>query len=101
MGFFATYCGLLYNDMMAIPLEIFKSCYDPETGARLNEDCMYPFGIDPIWYLSSNQLVYMNSFKMKTSVIFAVLQMSLGICMKALNAIKFNNKLELLHEFVP
>lgn len=27
MGFFATYCGLIYNDFMSIPLELFDSCY--------------------------------------------------------------------------
>ena len=27
MGFFATYCGLIYNDMMAMPLNLFGSCY--------------------------------------------------------------------------
>jgi V-type H+-transporting ATPase subunit a len=28
MGMFATYCGLIYNDFMAIPLWLFESCYD-------------------------------------------------------------------------
>lgn len=28
MGFFATFCGLIYNDFMAIPLWLFGSCYD-------------------------------------------------------------------------
>lgn len=28
MGCFAFFCGLVYNDMMAIPLTIFDSCYD-------------------------------------------------------------------------
>jgi V-type H+-transporting ATPase subunit a len=27
MGFFATYCGLIYNDFMSIPMGFFKSCY--------------------------------------------------------------------------
>ena len=27
MGLFATYCGLIYNDMMAIPLDLFGTCY--------------------------------------------------------------------------
>lgn len=28
MGFFATYCGIIYNDFMAIPIWAFESCYD-------------------------------------------------------------------------
>lgn len=43
----------------------------------------------------------MNSLKMKLSVILGVLQMSLGICMKALNASFFKNKLDFFFEFVP
>lgn len=33
MGIFAAYCGLLYNDLMAIPLWLFKSCYSLEEHA--------------------------------------------------------------------
>ena len=27
MGLFSLFCGLVYNDFMAIPLYIFQSCY--------------------------------------------------------------------------
>jgi len=52
MGLFSTFCGLIYNDMMAIPLELFDSCYDSVTGKSLSTDCVYPLGIDPVWYRS-------------------------------------------------
>ena len=28
MGFFALYCGIIYNDFMAIPVWFFESCYE-------------------------------------------------------------------------
>lgn len=28
MGFFAFYCGFIYNDMMSMPLDLFGTCYD-------------------------------------------------------------------------
>ena len=46
-------------------------------------------------------LAYLNSLKMKISVILGVLQMSLGICMKAFNAVYFKNKIDFFFEFVP
>lgn len=38
---------------------------------------------------------------MKLSVILGVLQMSLGVVLKAFNAYYFKNRLELIHEFIP
>jgi V-type H+-transporting ATPase subunit a len=111
MGFFAAFCGLMYNDFMAIPLYLFDSCYEvheriDEKGhiledAHLKHDCTYPVGIDPMWYSSRNSLTYINSLKMKLSVILGVMQMSLGVCMKAFNSVYFKNKLDFLCEFVP
>lgn len=88
MGFFAIYCGFIYNDMMSMPLNLFGSCWeDVETTSSvtvegessqtytdvvLKEDCVYPFGLDPKWYVSHNELNYFNSLKMKMAVILGV-----------------------------
>jgi len=103
MGFFATYCGFMYNDMTSIPLTIFgPSCYDltGET-AVLKQDCVYPIGIDPSWYLGLNELTFTNSLKMKIAVIYGVVQMLMGICHKGLNAIYFKEPIDFIFEFIP
>jgi len=101
MGLFATFCGICYNDMASIPLDIFGgSCY-LEGSNKPMEDCIYPIGIDPRWYRSTVSITFVNSMKMKLSVIVAVSQMSLGVCMKAFNAIHFKSKIDFFFEFVP
>ena len=75
MGAFATYSGLIYNDMMAMPLNLFGSCYREEEGAThatQQPNCVYPFGIDPKWYVARNELNYLNSLKMKLAVLYGV-----------------------------
>ena len=62
---------------------------------------MYPLGLDPVWSLSLNELQFNNSLKMKLAVILGVLHMTLGIFIKALNNLFFNQRLELFHEFIP
>ncbi len=62
---------------------------------------MYPFGFDPKWYITNNELQYFNSFKMKFAVIIGVLQMTLGIILKGLNSVYFGSSLDFIFEFVP
>lgn len=80
MGFFALYCGFIYNDFLSLKLDLFGSCYkitpdpkDPKESVAYPTSCVYPFGIDPIWGKTTNELSNANSFKMKLAVIFAVL----------------------------
>lgn len=63
MGFFATYCGLIYNDFTSLGLDLFGSCYDAKTATVDNgripdreTNCVYPFGMDPAWMYSENDL---------------------------------------------
>ena len=102
MGLFATYCGFIYNDMMAMPIGVFKSCYKKDgNNVKHEKDCIYPIGVDSAWYVSKNELAFMNSLKMKISVILGVMQMSLGVVLKACNAAYFKNTIDLIHEFIP
>ncbi len=67
----------------------------------LDNDCVYPAGVDPAWYMAKNELAYLNSLKMKIAVILGVLQMSLGVILKGYNY-KFSHKrLEFYFEFIP
>lgn len=63
--------------------------------------CIYPFGIDPIWGRAENELVFVNSLKMKISVIIAIIHMSLGVCIKAANTLFFRKKIDFYFEFIP
>lgn len=58
-------------------------------------------GIDPVWGKSTNGLTNANSFKMKLAVIFAVLQMCMGITMKAFNSVYFRKWVDFFFEFIP
>jgi V-type H+-transporting ATPase subunit a len=72
MSIFATYSGFIYNEFASMTMDFFGTCYNTEYGYKY-KDCVYPFGIDPIWYISSNNLVFLNSFKMKFAVIIGIL----------------------------
>ena len=106
-GFFAFFNGWIYNDFFAMPLGIFGSCYKNEkdenghTIAKRKGDCVYPIGLDPKWYVANNELSFLNSFKMKMSVIIGVLQMILGLFLKGFNGIYFGDYVDFLFEFIP
>ena len=123
MGIFSFYNGWIYNEFFAIPFEVFGSCYEEEPMVlsntpnatntktmfdpadygykRVSDDCVYTLGLDPRWLQSSSVLTFTNSFKMKLAVIFAILQMCLGILMKGLNSLYFKSLLDFFTEFIP
>jgi V-type H+-transporting ATPase subunit a len=98
MGIFATFAGLMYNDFMSMPLQLFKSCYH---GSEPIPNCVYPVGLDHRWFLSHNDLAFNNSMKMKIAVILGVSQMSMGIVVKGLNAYYKKNMIDFVTEFIP
>jgi V-type H+-transporting ATPase subunit a len=104
MGFFAFYAGWMYNDFLSIPLGIFGTCYDNSPDGNVatkREGCVYPFGLDPKWYVASNELAMMNSMKMKISVILGVTQMVFGIVLKGMNILYFRSTIDFVFEFIP
>nr|CAD7571407.1 unnamed protein product [Timema californicum] len=61
----------------------------------------YPFGLDPVWQLASNKIIFLNSFKMKLSIIFGVIHMVIGITVSVINHVKFGRKIKILLEYLP
>ena len=114
MGIFAFYCGWIYNEFFSVALPIFGgSCYNKHIPAirtekttslewlRTSKDCVYPFGMDPKWQMSTNELSFHNSVKMKLAVIIGVFHMLFGIVLKGINCLHFGNKLGFIFEFIP
>lgn len=106
LGIFSTFCGFIYNEFASVPLNFVSTCFDTvtedgETLERSDPSCVHPTSIDPIWYASVNELQFINSFKMKISVIFGVAHMLLGIVLKGFNCVFYNSSTDFLFEFLP
>uniref|UniRef100_A0A8C8DE36 V-type proton ATPase subunit a n=1 Tax=Oryzias sinensis TaxID=183150 RepID=A0A8C8DE36_9TELE len=125
MGIFSMYTGLIYNDCFSKALNIFGSGWSvrPMFGERganwsfttLSENHVlqldpavdgvfkgpYPIGIDPIWSISVNKLTFLNSFKMKMSVILGVIHMLFGVSLSLFNHLYFKKPLNIYLGFIP
>jgi V-type H+-transporting ATPase subunit a len=105
MGAFAVYAGFIYNDCFSIPLNLFGSrfIFSPLNGVGQPDESQnhYPFGVDPGWYHTSNELAFFNSLKMKLAVTLGVTHMSFGICLSLANHLYFNNINAVYFEFIP
>lgn len=110
MAIFSIYCGLIYNEFFSVPFHIFgpsayacrdASCRDAYTTGLIKVREAYPFGVDPVWYGSRTELPFLNSLKMKLSILIGVTQMNLGIIMSYFNGKFFHNPLNIWYQFVP
>ncbi|KAL0418160.1 UNVERIFIED_CONTAM: V-type proton ATPase subunit a1 [Sesamum radiatum] len=110
MSLFSIYCGLIYNEFFSVPFHIFGSsayrcrdatCSDARTVGLVKYRDTYPFGVDPSWRGSRSELPFLNSLKMKMSILFGVAQMNLGIILSYFNARYFSSSLDIKYQFVP
>lgn len=92
-SFFAIWFGFLYGDFGSLPIALFKSQY--EIGRT------YPFGIDPIWHHADNKMIFINSLKMKLSLIIGFFHMGLGSAISIANSLYFRDKTSLICQAVP
>uniref|UniRef100_A0A0N5ABB5 V-type proton ATPase subunit a n=1 Tax=Syphacia muris TaxID=451379 RepID=A0A0N5ABB5_9BILA len=127
MGLFSIHAGFLYNDLFAKSFNIFGSSWrnpysahqlqvfenqsltlhktvllemEP-TQAFLQDRGPYLFGMDPVWNLAENKLNFLNSLKMKLSVIIGIAQMTFGVALSLMNYTFFKSKIEVFTVFIP
>ncbi|CRG93389.1 vacuolar proton translocating ATPase subunit A, putative [Plasmodium gallinaceum] len=117
MGFFSVYAGFLYNDFFSMPLNLFSSMFEKNNeidnikyykrkeivtkDGKTEFRHPYIFGFDSNWLGAENELIFINSFKMKFSVIIGFLHMTFGTIIKGFNTLYFNKKLDFFFEFIP
>ncbi|XP_053321239.1 V-type proton ATPase 116 kDa subunit a 4-like [Spea bombifrons] len=124
MGVFSIYTGFIYNDCFSKSFDIFGSSWRVRPmftngswntkllheGIQLQLDPAvpgvysgnpYPFGIDPIWNIAKNKLTFLNSYKMKMSVVMGITQMVFGVIISLLNHIHFKRHINIILQFVP
>ncbi|KAG9225878.1 hypothetical protein CCMSSC00406_0008406 [Pleurotus cornucopiae] len=102
MGMFSIYTGLIYNDVFSKSLHLFHSGWDfSEDGTGVSNGHVYPFGLDPAWHVADNQLIFVNSYKMKMSIVLGVIHMTFALCLQVPNHIRFKRPLDIWANFVP
>lgn len=95
------YTGFIYNDIFSKSMNIFGSNWEINlnksqvlglTGEYMlnpasNDYVKYPYpiGMDPVWQLAKNKIIFQNSYKMKISIIFGIIHMLFGVSMSLLN----------------
>ncbi|XP_021921390.1 V-type proton ATPase 116 kDa subunit a isoform X2 [Zootermopsis nevadensis] len=116
MGLFSMYTGFVYNDIFSKSLNIFGSYwtvnYNKSTVVT-NKDLQlnpstddyyqhpYPIGLDPVWQVAENKIIFMNAYKMKISIIVGVFHMLFGVCLSLWNYMYFRKRISIFCEFIP
>lgn len=114
MGAFSMYTGFIYNDVFSKSMNIFGSkwsnMYNESTVTSTENLQMdpksdsfgsYEVGLDPIWQLGTNKIIFLNGVKMKLSIILGVLHMIFGVCMSIFNYMHFKRSVSIVLEFLP
>lgn len=115
-GIFSIYTGLIYNDFFSKSVKITASSWlvdrnisgTGELSSKVQLDPAthfagrsYVFGIDPIWQCSENKIIFLNSFKMKISLILGVAHMFFGMLLGAGNHLHFGRYYNIYAQLVP
>ncbi|XP_058814156.1 V-type proton ATPase 116 kDa subunit a 1-like [Topomyia yanbarensis] len=116
MGIFSMYTGFIYNDVFSKSMNLFGSSWSivhntstimtnkdmilSPSSSDLSTD-IYLVGLDPVWQLASNKIIFLNSYKMKLSIIFGVVHMIFGVCTSVVNYNFFKRRISIALEFLP
>ncbi|KHJ81767.1 hypothetical protein OESDEN_18545 [Oesophagostomum dentatum] len=127
MGIFSVYAGFMYNDLFAKSFNIFGTTwlnpyqqseitnwidqsftgkkemlleFDPKYSYQ-HADGPYLLGVDPAWNIAENKLNFLNSLKMKISVIAGIAQMTFGVVLSLYNYRFFKSKIDIYTVFIP
>jgi len=120
MGAFSIYTGFIYNDIFSKSMNIFGSSWSvgenrtveiltyPNADAAFNpgdpedwSNVPYPVGMDPMWQLGLNKISFLNTYKMKMSIIVGVSHMMFGVMLSIFNHIHFKRYERIYCEFIP
>ncbi|KAB2043264.1 hypothetical protein ES319_D01G004000v1 [Gossypium barbadense] len=110
MSLFSIYTGFIYNECFSVAFDLFApsayacrdlSCRDADSIGLIKVRDTYPFGVDPAWHGTRSELPFLNSLKMKMSILLGVAQMNLGILISYSNATFFGNSLNIWFQFIP
>ncbi|KAJ3869831.1 V-type ATPase, V0 complex, 116kDa subunit family [Lentinula novae-zelandiae] len=107
MGLFSMYTGLMYNDIFSKSLHIWHSAWDFPSNTTdtklvgIDNGHRYSFGLDPGWHGADNNLVFVNSYKMKMSVVLGVIHMTFALCLQFPNHLKFKRPIDIYANFIP
>uniref|UniRef100_A0A8B9REN6 V-type proton ATPase subunit a n=1 Tax=Astyanax mexicanus TaxID=7994 RepID=A0A8B9REN6_ASTMX len=120
MGLFSIYTGAVYNECFSKVCSDFSGllffmvqhicisqqrkltsylALDPNVTGVFQGP--YPFGIDPIWRLANNHLTFLNSYKMKMSVIIGVIHMTFGVSLSFFNYMHFGDMSSVFLVLIP
>ncbi|ULU02277.1 hypothetical protein L3Y34_002083 [Caenorhabditis briggsae] len=125
MGVFSIYTGFMYNDIFSKSVNAFGSSWTNSIRHEYIDDVLekgekaseaqwmlvpelaydgnpYPIGVDPVWNLAEgNKLSFLNSMKMKMSVLFGIAQMTFGVLLSYKNFTYFKSDLDVKYMFIP
>lgn len=108
MGIFSMYIGFLYNDIFSQAMTFLSSGWTwpneiiaGNTSTATFTGHTYIFGIDWRWHASENSLLFLNSYKMKLSILMGYLHMTYSLCFQLMNALFAASWIDIIGNFIP